>query len=317
MVMSISQAVRPRPETGAAVVGVDGSAESDRAVHWAAGDAGRRGRPLHLLHACDGPTLVFPLPGFWLPVAVAPQPGVHAGRLLANAATMAAEVCPDLAVTSSTVGGRPIPTLLAMAGRAAMIVVGGRQAGGPGPLLSGSTAAEIAEHAACPVVVVHKRRGGASSNEGRIVVGVDGSAASEAATAFAFEQAVTLRTGVTAVHAYQLPVDPMLGGRLPGYFDLGARCDAAEQLLSRVMAGWRGRYPDTDVRLTVDLDAPTGALMRAGVGAELLVVGAHGRGAFRGLLLGSTSRAMLYHAPCPLAVVHDRPRVPAIRPGPQ
>jgi nucleotide-binding universal stress UspA family protein len=307
----------PRPETGAAVVGVDGSAESDRAVHWAAGDAGRHGRPLHLFHACDGPTLVYPLPGLWLPVACPPQPGQHAGRLLADAATVAARICPDLAVTTSTVGGQPIPTLLAMAGRAAMIVVGGRETGGPGRLLAGSTATEIAEHATCPVVVVHRRRGDAGSNEGRVVVAVDGSAASEAATAFAFEQAAASGAGVTAVHAYQLPVDPMLGGRLPGSFDLGARCDAAQQLLARTMAGWRQRYPGTDLRLTVELGQPPGVLMRAGMGAELLVVGAHGRGAFGGLLLGSISRAMLHQSPCPLAVVRGRRRVPRVRPGPR
>ena len=72
------------------------------------------------------------------------------------------------------------------------------------------------------------------------------------------------------------------------------------------MSSWRYRYPETDLRLTVELGKPAGALIRAGMGAELLVVGAHGRGAFSGLLLGSVSRAMLHHAPCPLAVVHDR-----------
>ncbi|MEV6924454.1 universal stress protein [Dactylosporangium sp. NPDC051485] len=305
--MSVSEMAAMRRRSRAAVVGVDGTAEGDRAIRWAADDAAHRGCPLHLLHVCDGPALVYPPPGLSLPVAGAPRPTTHAARLLTDAAALARQVSAGLDITGEVIGGRPIPALLAASERAATVVVGRRDIGELGAALAGSIAAEIAERAACPVVVVRERSGAGGPNEGRVVVGVDGSAASAAAVAFAVEEAAARGAGLTAVHAYDLPVGRVLGEPLPGYFGLGARSDAAQRLLAEVMSGWRERCPEVDLRLHVELGGPAGALKRASTGAELLVVGARGRGTLRGLLLGSVSRAMLRHAPCPVAVVHPRP----------
>ncbi|MEO3781042.1 universal stress protein [Micromonospora sp. B11E3] len=51
---------------------------------------------------------------------------------------------------------------------------------------------------------------------------------------------------------------------------------------------------------------PAAALLDAACDAQLLVVGARGRGGFTGLLLGSTSHAVLHHAPCPVAIVRGQ-----------
>jgi nucleotide-binding universal stress UspA family protein len=51
---------------------------------------------------------------------------------------------------------------------------------------------------------------------------------------------------------------------------------------------------------------PRAALLSEAAGAQLLVVGARGRGGFAGMSLGSTAQAMLLYAPGPVAVIRDR-----------
>ena len=51
--------------------------------------------------------------------------------------------------------------------------------------------------------------------------------------------------------------------------------------------------------------APVRALIDAAQGADVLVVGARGRGGFAGLLLGSVSDQVTHHAPCPVTVVRS------------
>ena len=53
------------------------------------------------------------------------------------------------------------------------------------------------------------------------------------------------------------------------------------------------------------LGNPGQLLLDESAGAEILVVGSHGRGGFGGLLLGSVSHAALHHAACPVAVVRQ------------
>ncbi len=75
----------------------------------------------------------------------------------------------------------------------------------------------------------------------------------------------------------------------------------AEQLV-----GWRQMYPDVVTRTRVPIDRPAHALLEASTGARIVVVDARGRGGMAGLLLGSTSQALIHRAACPVVVVHSQ-----------
>ena len=65
------------------------------------------------------------------------------------------------------------------------------------------------------------------------------------------------------------------------------------------------RYPDIVVHQLVQRGHPAAVLIEQAKGADLLVVGSHGRGGFIGALLGSVSQHSVHHATCPVVVVRS------------
>ncbi|WP_432989329.1 universal stress protein [Dactylosporangium sp. CA-233914] len=285
------------------VVGVDGSRDGVYALQWAAADAARRHRPLHLVYAGESPQHLHPPVGLALPVSYQEDARQATERIVAGAVVHARDVAVDLRITTEIVADRPVPALLNASRHASLVVVGNRGFGGFAALLVGSTGVQLAAHAECPVVIV-RRRGRADGPEaGRVVVGVDGSHDAEHALQFAFEQAAFRDAGLTAVHAYWLPAPVEAGGITAVVYDQDEVRDEERRMLSESLAGWREKYPDVDIRPNVVPGTAGGALTDASTGAELLVVGARGHGGFPGLHLGSVSQAVIHHASCPVAVV--------------
>lgn len=85
----------------------------------------------------------------------------------------------------------------------------------------------------------------------------------------------------------------------PGYDEAEAR-----RVLASHVTDALGPEATDHVDLSPVCDLPGRALLAAGDGASMLVVGARGRGGFAGLILGSVSQKVLHHATCPVAVVH-------------
>ncbi|NUT54150.1 MAG: universal stress protein [Saccharothrix sp.] len=271
------------------VVGVDGSESALDAVRWAAARAHARRVPLRLVHA------ELPLPGEVPDLDGHIRAALHDQALgwLHEAADAARHVDPDVRLDVHLEVAGPAPLLVAESVDAALVVLGSRGLGGFTSLLLGSTAVAVTGRGGCPVVVV---RG--PDRPGPVVCGVAGDAPT--VLAHAFEQASTRGVPLVAVHTWHAPPEPMahaVGSDL-------AEHDATEGgTLAARLAPWRDKYPDVPLELVIARGNPARALLDRARDASLLVVGCRGRRPLTGLLLGSTSQALLHHAPCPVLVV--------------
>jgi nucleotide-binding universal stress UspA family protein len=134
----------------------------------------------------------------------------------------------------------------------------------------------------------------------RIVVGVDGSAASVRALGWALGQARATGGVVEAVIAWDIPTSYGAGPTVADGEDLAG---AAQQALAAAVDGVSSAYPGVAVQRRVLRGHPAAVLVDQTKDADLLVVGSHGRGGFAGVLLGSVSQQCVHHATCPVVVV--------------
>jgi nucleotide-binding universal stress UspA family protein len=139
--------------------------------------------------------------------------------------------------------------------------------------------------------------------EGGIVVGHDGSKCAQEALAWAGRLARRADVDLHVVRSWAMMTAPRPPSWEPGYVPPLVDWEKAvhDELTAHVAAV--GLDPSVRVTCHVIHKSPTEGLMSAAEGAHLLVVGARGRGGFRGLLLGSVSDQLVHHAPCPVTVV--------------
>ncbi|MQY33305.1 Universal stress protein [Streptomyces sp. RB17] len=263
------------------VVGVDGSSSSHAAVVQAAREAQRRRAELRVVHAFS-----WPVGPMYAPLDPSPL-----NSLAHDAAQDARSVAPEVEVGEAVMIGGAVSVLVAESRAADLVVVGRRGIGGFVGMLLGSTAVSLAAHSHCPVLVVREEQAGA----GPVVLAVDGSPEGEGAVEFAFAEAALRGTGLHVVHAW-----------LPDHAPAGTGVESAERLPAQAVAGHGERYPDVTVGQEVLSGETREVLIEASRNAQLMVVGARGRGGFSGMLLGSVSQALLHHAHCPVAVVRGK-----------
>jgi nucleotide-binding universal stress UspA family protein len=285
------------------VAGVDGSSSALAAVMWAADECARLNAPLRLVHAFSWPTNGYPVlagTGDEIRRTVEEQ----ARAWLAEAAVAARATAPDVDVTTELRSDGATSLLIEESRHARLLVLGSHGLGNVRGLLAGPTAVALASHGECPLAIVR----GAAAADGPVVVGHDGSPASEAAVGFAFAAASSRGARLTMILCWRDFVVECAHSAAQFTVDWDEVEDDERRVLTESLAKWQDLYPDVRVERVVLRDRPVRALMRYGTEAGLLVVGSHGRGGFDGMLLGSTSQALVYHAPCPLVVVPSAER---------
>lgn len=282
------------------VVGADGSPSSQAAVRWAAREAAMRNVSLTIAHAnrvSEIAASVLMWPAGQVPQELLELQEEEARKIVSDAigeAHASAEADDSLEIDSEVFLGGPVPTLVDLSKDAQLVVVGRRGRTG---LLLGSVSSGLVHHAHCPVAVVHE--GAAPSDKLPVVVGIDGSPTSEAATAIAFDEASRRGVDLIALHVWS-DADMSKFSMDWETVDASARKTLAERL-----AGWQERYPEVTVQKLVEFQRPAHQLLELAKQAQLVVVGSHGRGGFAGMLLGSVSSAVVQAADIPVIVARQ------------
>ncbi len=267
------------------IVGVDGSAGSAHALRWALEEANRQGA-----------SLVAVLAYTYLDQRHVEGDAFDATYDAADALVALEhhikEAVGDADVTARVVCDLPADALVDAGRDADLVVVGARGLGGFKGLLLGSVSERVLERSTSPVAVVHGTS--AHPHRGAVAVGVDGTAASDAALTWAADAARARGARLHVVHAWReaLPA---------GLTDPSSDGDPASAVIDRVLA--TPEVAGLDVQTHVVEGSAAGAILEVAARCSLVVVGRRGRSRLAGTLFGSTSRQVVHHARCPVVVV--------------
>ncbi|MGP4052101.1 universal stress protein [Streptomyces sp. 2A115] len=273
-------------------VGVDGSAESLAAVHWAAREAVRRGLTLRVVHA-------------WEQDDGADQ-AAGVGEALRETARDLADRHPDLPVTTDPLDGGPVQALVSEAAEAEMLVLGSRGHGAIVGFLLGSVGQQVIAESGRPVVLVRAGdRADVEAGGREIIVGQQGGPDdSAAALRFAFETAAARGAALRAVRAWSLPtLYTFSPGSMKLLDEAGGLEPYEKKALAEALRPWREQFPDVAVTQHVEIGSAGEVLLSVAARAQLMVVGRRAHRSAVGTRIGSVAHAVMHHAPCPVAVV--------------
>jgi nucleotide-binding universal stress UspA family protein len=215
--------------------------------------------------------------------------------------TRARKIAPELTVTHEVAEGPTALVLLEASDEADTLVVGAHGSRHRTLADLGSTAWQVASHARCPVVVV--RDGPRRDDHRPVVLGVDGSKASEPAISYAFDQASRRAVPLVAVHGWHLEAAQAYYVVTQSDSERHLEDVARGAQVDTWLQSWRQDFSAVSVELVTRMWHPVDLLLEQARNAQLVVVGSRGAEGFPNLLLGSVGFDLLHSAPCPLAIV--------------
>ncbi|MFE1788288.1 universal stress protein [Streptomyces sp. NPDC059525] len=284
------------PDTSSVIVGVDGSESARRASLWAAAEAVRRGRPLHIIYGAD-------TNGRELYVSAETIEKVRAaGReLLDDTAKAVAAEYPGLQVTTEFSRTDAVTSLHRAGGLHGTIVVGSRGLGGFNSLMLGSVGLDTAAGARTPVIVV--RDVDETEERGTVLAAVRDEHDLVCAR-YAAREAELRKASLRLLHVWNILQS--VGNVAPMLDDVDGIAGKHASALEAVTDTIHDEFPD----LTVASDAEkslsvAGVLAEASRHADLLVMGGRRAPTPLGLgrNLGGATHSVLHHAHCPVLLI--------------
>ncbi|MGW6979682.1 universal stress protein [Streptomyces sp. NPDC054932] len=284
------------PDTSSVVVGVDGSESARAAALWAAGEAVRRDRPLHIVHGSDtdGRTL-------YLSAETIERVRADGRRLLEDTAKAVTDEYPGLRVSTEFSRADAVRSLHRAGALHGTIVVGNRGLGGFGSLLLGSVGLDVAAAATTPVIVV---RGIEGAQETGAVLAAVRDEHDLGHARYAAREAELRKGSLRLLHVWNVmeSVGEVVS-MLDGVDEIAsAHADALQAVTDAVCE----EFPDLEVRADAEKSiSVAGILVEASRDADLLVMGGRRPTSPFGLArnLGRATHSVLHHAHCPVLLL--------------
>lgn len=279
---------------GGVVVGIDGSLGSKRALEWAATQVERFG-------------LITPVASWnfpWWGVTVSPLPGAIPPSVLEYEERARFEAEKTLEGIDSEIQ-QPLVLSWSSAGQllcevsenANLLVVGTRGRSALSDTFLGSTSMYVAGHSKCPVAVV-PAEAPTHGPQNRVVVGLDGSANSFAALAWALENTPST-SELLVVHIWNFATENPEGENAPRTrANLGHQARENLRLWVDQVTSEHGSTEAGEPRKItqlVEYGDPRLVLQSYSNDADLLILGTRGHRGVAHLLLGSVTTSILHH----------------------
>jgi len=275
------------------VVATSGSAASQAAISFAAGEAVQRGLPLEIVHVV-APTLPVG------PYASAPDAAVRSSgnEVLAHGEALAHRDRPHLDVTTRLLVGSRADAVVKHAAGADLLVVGAPPHDLMERLWTGSTVYGVAARASCPVTIVPPGAPVPPSHE--VLVGLKSTRHVSHLLATAFAVAAQRQADLRIVHAWHMtsPYDEAIAERVPPPEWEREQVTAIDGLLMDL----RMLHPEVRVHVEVTHGQAAFTLATASKNADLLVISRPAHGGFVHYL-GATAHAVIRESACPVLVV--------------
>lgn len=137
----------------------------------------------------------------------------------------------------------------------------------------------------------------------KILVPTDYSDTAEHGVRYALEMARALGAKVTLLHVYVIPTPPVSAG-FAGDFVRETQQEAEKQM-HEASAKYAGNPALAAAKLTTG--EPTDSILTTAreMGADLIIIGTHGRSGVQRMLLGSVAESVLRAAPCPVLAIRS------------